>query len=120
MDVDDLSYGGEPIQLDGKLRHIKYAIAGLKMIANKFGSVVKGFDEMKTINLEFDEATMDNLTLLLHAGLIHEDPKLTLEYVESLLTIGNMGKVFNKIMVAFSESTPKPEEDGGSDTDTGE
>lgn len=119
QDLDDLNYEGEEIKLD-KVRHIKYTIKGLKIIAKKFGSVVKGFNDMKAINLDFDEESMDNLALLLYAGLIYEDPKLTLDSVENFLTIGNMGKVFRKIMIAFNESTPKPKDDGGSEGDSGE
>jgi len=120
MDVDDMSYEGEPINLDGKIRHIKYAIPGLKIIAKKFGSVVKGFKDMKTMNQDFDEETMDNLTLLLYAGLIHEDAKMTIDTVENMLTITNMPDVFQKIITAFNGSTPQPEENEVSENTEGE
>jgi len=113
MDIDDLNFDGEPIQLD-KLRHIKYTIKGLKLIAKKFGSVAKAFESMKTINKEFDIETMDNLTLLLHAGLIHEDAKLTVDDVENILTIDNMPATFYAIIKAFNGSTPQPKEDAES------
>ena len=110
MDIDDSSYDGEEIKLD-KIRHIKYTVKGLKIIAKKFGSVVKGFNSMQTINPEFDTETMDNLTLLLFAGLVHEDPKLTQDDVENSMTMTNMGQAFEKVMIAFDESTPKPNEE---------
>ena len=118
-DVDDLSYEGEPINLD-RLRHIKYTIKGLKIIAKKHGSVIKAFNSMKTINQEFDVETMDNLTLLLHAGLVHEDAKLTQDDVENMLTITNMPEAFQGIMKAFNGSTPQPEEDEVSENTEGE
>ena len=111
MDIDDSSYDGEEIGLAGKIRHIKYTVKGLKIIAKKFGSVVKGFNSMQTINPEFDTETMDNLTLLLFAGLVHEDPKLTQDDVENSMTMTNMGQAFEKVMIAFDESTPKPNEE---------
>lgn len=114
MDIDDLSYEGEEIMLD-HTRHIKYTIKGLKIIAKKFGSVVKAFNDMQTMDPDFTIETMDNLVILLHAGLIHEDPKLTADDVENLLTISNLPVVFNAIIKAFSGSTPKPTEDSESE-----
>ena len=110
MDIDDLNYEGEEIILD-KIRHIKYTIKGLKLIAKKFGSVVKAFDDMQKMNQDFDVETMDNLTLLLHAGLVHEDAKLTLDDTENMLTISNMPIAFQKIITAFNGSTPQSKED---------
>ena len=109
MDLDDMSYDGEEINLD-KVRHIKYTIKGLKLIAGKFGSVGEAFNQMQKMNPNFDLETMDNLVLLLHAGLIYEDAKLTVDDVENLLTIDNMLIVFNAIITAFSGSTPKEDE----------
>ena len=121
MDIDDMNYLGEEITLGGKVRHIKYTIKGLKIIAKKFGSVVKAFNDMKEMNKDFDVEGMDNITLLLHAGLIHEDPKLTTDDVENMLTVDNMLAIFNKITIAFNGSTPEPkEDDGGSNDDPGE
>ena len=120
QDVDDLSYEGEAIKLD-KVRHIKYTIKGLKIIARKHGSVIKGFTDMQDMNPEFDIEGMDNLVLLLHAGLIHEDQKLTADDVENMVTMTNMALIMDKILKAFDGSTPKPkEEDGGSNDNLGE
>ena len=118
MDIDDLSYIGQPIKLD-KLRHIKFTIKGLKLIAKKSGSMVKAFNDMQLMNKEFDIEGMDHLVLLLHAGLIHEDPTLTIDNVENLLTMNNMTIIFTSIMKAFNGSMPEPAE-GGSTDDPGE
>ena len=121
MDIDDMGYEGEEIKLGGKVRHIKYTIKGLKIIAKKHGSVVKAFNDMRKMNKDFDVEGMDNITLLLHAGLIHEDPKLTADDVENMLTVDNMFAIFNKIITAFNGSTPEPtEDDGGSEGTEGE
>ena len=113
MDIDDMGYEGEEIKLD-KIRHIKYTLKGLKIIAKKFGSVVEAFNDMQKMNQDFDVETMDNLTLLLYAGMVHEDSKLTLDDTENMLTITNMPIAFQKIITAFNGSTPKPNEDGDS------
>lgn len=117
-DIDDLSYEGTEINLD-KVRHIKYTVKGLKLIAKKHGSVIKAFDQMKTMNQGIDIETMDNLVLLLHAGLIHEDTKLSTDDVENMLTMDNLISVFNKILTAFGGSMPQPKA-GGSEGDQGE
>lgn len=129
MDINDMDYEGErfmedksigeEIRLD-KIRHIKYTIKGLKIIAKKCGSVVKAFNDMQTMDANFTVETMDNLVILLHAGLIHEDSKLTADDVENLLTMSNMTTVFNAIIKAFNGSTPEPTEDGGGNDDPGE
>ena len=119
MDIDDMGYEGEEIKLD-KIRHIKYTIKGLKIIAKKHGSVVKAFNDMQSMNQDFDVETMDNLTLLLHAGLVHEDPKLTQDDVENMLTMANIPIAFTKIITAFNGSTPKPKEDEVSEATKGE
>lgn len=115
MDIDDLSYEGEEVKLD-KLRHIKFTIKGLKLIAKKSGSVVKAFNDMQIMNPEFDVEGMDHLVFLLHAGLIHEDPTLTIDQTENFLTMGNMKPVFAAIIKSFNGSTPEPKEEGGTDS----
>ena len=107
MDIDDMGYEGEEIKLD-KIRHIKYTIKGLKIIAKKHGSVVKAFSDMQKMDGSFTVETMDNLVVLLHAGLIHEDANLSAGDVENILTMNNMGTVFNAIITAFNGSTPEP------------
>jgi len=119
MDIDDMDYLGEEVRLGGKVRHIKFTIVGLKIIAKKHGSVVKAFKEMQTMNPEFDVEGMDHLVFLLHAGLIHEDPTLTIESVENFLGTNNMKIVFAAIIKSFNGSTPEPTEEGSTD-DLGE
>ena len=119
MDIDDCFYSGEEVKLD-KVRHVKYTIRGLKIISKKFGSVVKAFEKMQTLNQDMDTETLDNLVLLLHAGLIHEDKNLTVDDVENMLTMENLPVIFNKILVAFGGSTPQSKDDGGSEATEGE
>lgn len=118
MDVNDMDYKGEEIFLD-KPRHLKYTIKGLKIIAKKYGSVVEAFNKMKTMNANFDTETMDDIVMLLHAGLIHEDEDLTIDRVENMLTMNNIPKIFAKIIEAFNGSMPQAE-DGGSENTEGE
>jgi len=117
-DIDNINFEGEPVKLD-RVRHIKYTIRGLKLIARKHGSVIKAFADMKTMDENFTVETMDHLVMLLHAGLIHEDAKLTVDDVENMLTIENMPVVFNTIIKAFSGSIPVAKEDEVSEDEPG-
>jgi len=119
MDINDMDYKGEEIRLGGKTRHIIYSILGLKLIARKYGSVMAGFGKMRKLNPQFDVEAIDDIVMLLHAGLIHEDSSLTAEDVEKWLTIGNMTPIFNVMIKAFIQSTPEAVE-GGSDDEVGE
>jgi len=120
MDIDDMSYEGEEIKLGGKVRHIKYTIKGLKILAKKYGTVIKAFNKLENMNQEFDVETMDHLTLLLHAGLVHEDERITVEATENLLTFEILPVVFTKILKSFGGSMPQPTDDGGSNDNPGE
>lgn len=103
----DLDYEGEEIILGGKARHIRYSIKGLKIITKQIQGMVKAFNGMQTMDASVMAKTMDSLVSLLHAGLIHEDPKLTVGDVEDMLTMNNMPAVFNAIIRVFSSSTPQ-------------
>lgn len=109
MDKNSMDYQGEVIILD-KERHIKYTIKGLKLISAKFGSVVEAFSIMQNMNMNFDTETMDNLVLLLYAGLIHEDNELTADYIENYITLDNMTEIFSLIIKAFGGSMPEENE----------
>lgn len=117
-DINDMDYLGEEIRLGGKTRHIKYAIKGLKLVAKKYGSVIEGFNKMKTLNPDFDEEGIDDIVLLLYAGLIHEDKELSTDNIESWLTIDNMTPIFKKMITSFTGSTPQAKD--GADETVGE
>ena len=119
-DKDDLFYKGEPINLDGRTRHIKYTMKGLKCLAEACGGVVEAFSRLQKMNPNFDVETMDNLVLLLHAGLIHEDAALSIDDVENMLSMDNLTPIFSKIIAAFSRSMPQAKDDGGSGDEPGE
>ena len=114
-----MDYQGEEIRLGGKIRHLKYPITGLKIIAAKYGTVVAGFNKMKTMNPDFDEETLDDIAVLIYAGLVHEDESITLRAVSNMLNMDNMTPLFGKILAAFNGSTPQ-EEEGGSEGGPGE
>lgn len=117
-DINNMDYAGEEIQFGGKTRHILFAATGLKLIAKKYGSVIDGFNKMRTMDPKFTEETIDDMVMLLQAGLIHEDDTLTPKQIESWLTIQNMNPLFNIMVAAFIMSAPEAKE--GSESNPGE
>jgi len=112
-DRDDMGYLGEKIKLGGKIRHIKYTIPGLKMLARHFGTVIDGLNAFKGFNPYFDEEGLDKLAKLTYAGLMHEDESLTLEAVENMIGPGSIIELPAKLMRALNESLPDVKEGGG-------
>jgi hypothetical protein len=105
-DKDDMGYAGETIRLGGKVRHIKYTIPGLKMLARPFGTVVDGLGAFEGFNQKFDEEGIDKLAKLLHAGLVHEDRELAFEVVEGMININNFQLLPMKLITALRGSQP--------------
>ena len=118
-DKDDMNYLGEEVQLD-KIRHIRYTMRGLKIIAKKFGSVVGAFKQMEELNPEFDVDGMEHIAMLLQAGLVHEDKDLTMDDVENMITFENITPIFRIIVRALGGSIPEPKDSGGSEGTEGE
>jgi hypothetical protein len=112
-DKDDMGYTGEKIKLGGKMRRLKYPISGLKMLARHFGTVVDGLSAFKGFNTSFDEAGLDKLVKMTHAGLIHEDKELTLEDVENMIGPNAVIELPTKLMRALDESQPPAKESSG-------
>ena len=102
MDIDNFDYKGEPVKLD-KERHLKYTIAGMKLLAKKYGSVMEAFRRLQSID-ELSENDLDLIVDIAHAGLIHEDSKLTVAIVENLLDMRNMTGLTLKMIAAFNGS----------------
>lgn len=109
-DIDDMEYQGEEIKMGGKVRHIKYTIKGLKVIAKAYGSVITAFRALQKFNPEFDVEGLDEVTTLLYAGLIHEDSKITVDAVENYLNLSNITDTIEKITVAFNGSMATDDE----------
>lgn len=61
-----------------------------------------------------DEATWENMKIrdvvkFLWAGLIHEDPELTIDDVARMIHFGNVQMVMSAITETFHQSLPTPE-----------
>jgi hypothetical protein len=51
--------------------------------------------------------------VILWAGLLYEDPSLTLDQVKGMLKGKNFAPIIKQILVAWGWSQPEPEEDSG-------
>ena len=105
--IEDLCYEGEDITLKGKKRTLLYTNKGMKILARKFGTVMKGPNSLTEINSEMDEDTLDKVAILLHAGLVHEDPELTLDDVDNMINFGTMAYCIETITRAVEKSLPQ-------------
>lgn len=112
--IEDICYTGEEIVLRGKKRTLLYTNRGMKILAQKFGTVYKGLKVLKDLNYEFDESSLDNMAVLLHAGLVHEDKDLTLDDVENMMRFDIMPYVIGKLSIAIRASLPKADNEGNS------
>ena len=75
---------GVPIMLD-KPRHIKYDLNAFEKVYKLTGmNLLDG----KTLT---QMVTPEDFKILLWAGLIHEDKRLTLEQVGAMVSMGNIG-----------------------------
>lgn len=87
------------ITLD-KVRHLKFDFNALALAEKETGK-----------NLLKGEAWVDmnagDIRAFLWAGLLWEDPQLTLETVGSLIHPGNAGEVGKDLQAAFEKSFPK-------------
>ena len=85
-----------PIELD-KSRNFRYGMKAIDYIEKKFKKPIG------KVNLE--ELTMEQTAIIVCAGLVHEDAKLTPARVMDLIDEkGNLQEVLEAIAKAFAES----------------
>lgn len=93
------------ITLD-KERHLKYGLKSLKAIEMKTG-------KSALTNEFWAVPSATNFSILLWAGLLHEDPKLTLEQVDELVdTYSSLDALYSSIAEAWGASMPEPSSEG--------
>lgn len=107
--VEEITYEGVPIKLD-KVRHLKYALKSIRLIVQKYGSIQKAFEILQKCKDEIDDAALEAIAVLAHAGLVHEDRDLTQEDVENLIEFKHINQLADKMVEAMSDSLPSIEE----------
>lgn len=109
MSVDDVVQDGIEIKLD-KTRRLKYTLKGVRILTKKYGSVQKAVQSLQKFNGEINEELIDNLSMLLFAGLVHEDPDLTQDDVENMIDLRYLNSLPALINTAMSDNLPQDTE----------
>ena len=111
---DNITYEGVEITLD-KPRHIRYTFAAMRIILKKYGSLQKVFGILQKMEGgDLTEESLDALSTLIYAGLVHEDESLTQGKVENLLDFRNMMPLVDAITEALGSSLPEGGEEKNS------
>jgi hypothetical protein len=111
---DNITYEGVEITLD-KPRHIRYTFAAMRIILKKYGNLQKVFGILQKMEGgDLTEESLDALSTLIYAGLVHEDKMLTQEKAENLIDITNMAALVNAVIEALTGSLPEGGEEKNS------
>ncbi|WAH38620.1 hypothetical protein [Alicyclobacillus dauci] len=102
MSASDVRVKKVAVELD-KPRHLCYDMNAFADLEEKFGSVQKAFDALKSEKLSA-------VRYILWAGLTHEDDKLTERGVGKLFTLGDIPALVRPMMDAITSSLPKADE----------
>lgn len=99
------------LELDRR-RELKYSMKALKLLEQQYEKpMIKLFDYVVEIIVNKD-IKVDDVYKLIHAGLIREDPELTLEKTEDILEqsdyhLGNLDELLLMIFSSMASSTPE-------------
>ncbi|MHB8077428.1 hypothetical protein [Desulfosporosinus fructosivorans] len=96
------------IKLDRE-RTLKFRRKELKLLEKTFGK--------KISKIEFEDMGIDDVTKMIHLGLLYEDSELTLEKAEELVDNSAMtfGEMMMAVMEAFKISMSGPNENNNKD-----
>lgn len=87
------------IDLD-KARNLRYTLGSFNFIEAQTG---------KNFTAALADESMTNLTVLLFAGLKHEDKTLTMEQLGEMVDLENFAYVKERLTAAFNVGNPKSE-----------
>jgi uncharacterized protein YoaH (UPF0181 family) len=89
------------LRLGGKQREVRFTWKAIKQLNREHGINVLRLDEDAVTNPEV-------ISLVIWAGLIHEDPELTVEQIDEWMDIGLLPAVGEAISAAVQESASRP------------
>jgi len=83
-----------PIELD-KTRNLKMGLRAMSLVENAF--------DMPFAKIKFEELKLEELMIVLHAGLVHEDEKLTPSKVMDIMEeFGDIEAIFKDLVKAIN------------------
>ncbi|MCI0420068.1 MAG: hypothetical protein L0312_12730 [Acidobacteria bacterium] len=92
------------VQLMDRERFLLYDMAAWECI-----KAATGFNVLYVDEGQLQKLMMENLPVLLHAGLLNDDPTLTLEVVSRLYFPGDMARILQAVALAIRHSLLDPE-----------
>lgn len=101
---DDSLVPPVPIDLDRR-RHVKL---GKRAIFRAEKALCQFWEKrlnILTVLFSADGLTMNDVAILLWQGLLHEDPSLTLEQVQSFITLENLTRIVEAIYQAWNDAS---------------
>lgn len=91
-----------PIELD-RTRHLKFDLNALCSFEETTGKPIPSID--------FNALSVTHVRALLWAGLIHEDPELSLTQVGAMISLDGLDVISRTIVEALSTSMPEQAQD---------
>lgn len=85
-----------------KERHLKFDLNAFAMLEEKYGSIDEALRKI-------ENGSITALRFILWAGLVHEDPTLTVEDVGRMFDIRNLSEVSKQIFEAVGAAMPSRE-----------
>lgn len=99
------------LKLGDKTYFLVFNFKALAVAAAKLRE--KGFSVNLLHSLDLTTLDADRVAPLLYATLITDQPEITIEQVEALISLRNLGSVFEGIAKAYTESLAEPTQDSG-------
>lgn len=87
------------INLD-KERHLRFDLNAFALLEEKYGSVDEALKKV-------EQGSIIALRYMLWAGLVHEDPSLTVEEVGSMFDVKNLNEVSKQLFEAVGAAMPQ-------------
>jgi hypothetical protein len=109
ISIDDISSSCIKLVLKGDKYNIDFSMAGMKLLAQKYGSVNNALSRIEKINADFTSEDIEFICDLIHAGLIHEYD-LTTKQIEKKIYMRDLAYIFETTVKALTNAMPKPKE----------
>ena len=101
------------LTLGDKTYNLAFTFGALSIAASKLRA--KGIQCNLLHSLDLSSLDADRVGPLLFAAMLTHQPNITIEQVEALITLHNLGTIFEKIVAAYSASLADPSTKSGTE-----
>ena len=109
VSLADISMDCVELILKGEKYNIDFSMAGMKYLAQKYGSVNTALKMIENIKADFTPEDIDFISDLVHAGLLHEYDISTAE-IEKKIYMRDLAYIFETAVKALTNAMPRPKE----------